>query len=199
VSTITNLRVYTPPGSRERVSPDPSLTPDGFNTRLLRMFLAHGYCCDLEPIALDGTDAEAPGYTVTINEHNTRGREIEVLVFSTEAAALTAIDGAVAAPQNPAAPADVPQQARKAFTAVYNRRGDGDYDFIMAVANDHFLNSEGNQSIAERMADDLRQSGEEILLLQLDRLDEAVDVWSPKGNKETNAVEADQSHSPVHA
>ena len=102
MSTITNLRVYTPPGSRERVSPDPALTPDEFNTRLLRMFLAHGCCCDLAPIAFEGTDAEAPSYTVTVNENNARGRESEVLDFSTEAVAFAAIDGAIAERQEQA-------------------------------------------------------------------------------------------------
>lgn len=194
MDTITDLRVYTPPGSRVRISPDAALTPDQYNTRLLRLFLARGYMCDEEPQALAVDAAEEPGWSVAINEANDwPAREVEVLVFSTEAIAQAAIAAAVPTPNATPPPAQQPElgedgEILKAFTGVYNQRADGDYDFIMAVANDHSINQDGNQSIAEKMASDLRESGEEILLVQFDRLSDVVDVWSPKSNAKTNEV-----------
>lgn len=192
MDTITDLRVYTPPGSRVRISPNPALTPDQFNTRLLRMFLARGFMCDEEPQALAVHADEEPGWSVAINENNDwPAREVEVLVFSTAAIAQAAINAAVQTPNATPPPAQEPERGEdggilKAFTGVYNQRDDGDYDFIMAVANDHSVNQDGNQSIAEKMASDLRESDEVILLVQFDRLSDVVDVWSPKGNAETN-------------
>lgn len=54
-----------------------------------------GYCCDLDPVYEDGDEATPPHWTVTVNENDENGREVEVLTFSTEGAALEAIYDAI--------------------------------------------------------------------------------------------------------
>lgn len=73
------------------LSPD----PDTIAAERLAAHLRAGHCCDLEPSYNDGDDTQPPHWTIAVNENDERGREVDLLTFTTEGAALEAIDAAL--------------------------------------------------------------------------------------------------------